>query len=276
MIKKKFGIIGKPLSHSLSPILHNYWFNKYKILANYSLIEVELSEIEGVIKKIRNSELQGINVTVPYKQSVIPFLDLLLDDAKATLSVNTISLNEEGKVVGNNTDVYGIENGFINKLNKQNLSNSTVFILGAGGVVPSVIYALSNKGVKKIFISNRTYKKVEDIKKRYPFIEIIKWENIEEEIEKMDIIINATSLGLKNESSFKQEFKNTKPNLVYYDIVYNPEETTMIKKLKKRGIKTFNGLEMFICQGQKSFSLWNKLNPELDEELKKKITSKLK
>tara|TARA_B110000027_G_C16070667_1_gene278905 strand:+ start:331 stop:1161 length:831 start_codon:yes stop_codon:yes gene_type:complete len=276
MIEKKFGIIGKPLSHSLSPILHNYWFNKYKILANYSLIEVELSEIEGVIKKIRNSELQGINVTVPYKQSVIPFLDLLLDDAKATLSVNTISLNEEGKVVGNNTDVYGIENGFINKLNKQNLSNSTVFILGAGGVVPSVIFALSNKGVKKIFISNRTYKKVEDIKKRYPFIEIIKWENIEEEIEKMDIIINATSLGLKNESSFKQEFKNTKPNLVYYDIVYNPEETTMIKKLKKRGIKTFNGLEMFICQGQKSFSLWNKLNPELDEELKKKITSKLK
>ena len=270
MIEKKFGIIGKPLSHSLSPILHNYWFNKYKILANYSLIEVELSEIEGVIKKIRNSELQGINVTVPYKQSVIPFLDLLLDDAKATLSVNTISLNEEGKVVGNNTDVYGIENGFINKLNKQNLSNSTVFILGAGGVVPSVIFALSNKGVKKIFISNRTYKKVEDIKKRYPFIEIIKWENIEEEIEKMDIIINATSLGLKNESSFKQEFKNTKPNLVYYDIVYNPEETTMIKKLKKRGIKTFNGLEMFICQGQKSFSLWNKLNPELDEELKKK------
>ena len=276
MIEKKFGIIGKPLSHSLSPILHNYWFNKYKILANYSLIEVELSEIEGVIKKIRNSELQGINVTVPYKQSVIPFLDLLLDDAKATLSVNTISLNEEGKVVGNNTDVYGIENGFINKLNKQNLSNSTVFILGAGGVVPSVIFALSNKGVKKIFISNRTYKKVEDIKKRYPFIEIIKWENIEEEIEKMDIIINATSLGLKNESNFKQEFKNTKPNLVYYDIVYNPEETTMIKKLKKRGIKTFNGLEMFICQGQKSFSLWNKLNPELDEELKKKITSKLK
>jgi len=268
MIKKKFGIIGKPLSHSLSPILHNYWFNKYKILANYSLIEVELSEIEGVIKKIRNNELQGINVTVPYKQSVIPFLDLLLDDAKATLSVNTISLNEEGKVVGNNTDVYGIENGFINKLNKQNLSNSTVFILGAGGVVPSVIYALSNKGVKKIFISNRTYKKVEDIKKRYPFIEIIKWENMEEEIKKMDIIINATSLGLKNESNFKQEFKNTKPNLVYYDIVYNPEETTMIKKLKKRGIKTFNGLEMFICQGQKSFSLWNKLNPELDEELK--------
>ena len=276
MIEKKFGIIGKPLSHSLSPILHNYWFNKYKILANYSLIEVELSEIEGVIKKIRNNELQGINVTVPYKQSVIPFLDLLLDDAKATLSVNTISLNEEGKVVGNNTDVYGIENGFINKLNKQNLSSSTVLILGAGGVVPSVIFALSNKGVKKIFISNRTYKKVEDIKKRYPFIEIIKWENIEEEIEKMDIIINATSLGLKNESSFKQEFKNTKPNLVYYDIVYNPEETTMIKKLKKRGIKTFNGLEMFICQGQKSFSLWNKLNPELDEELKKKITSKLK
>ena len=98
MIEKKFGIIGKPLSHSLSPILHNYWFKKYNISANYSLIEIEPSEIEGVIKKIRNNELHGINVTVPYKQFVIPFLDLIIDDAKETLSVNTISLNEEGKV----------------------------------------------------------------------------------------------------------------------------------------------------------------------------------
>jgi len=276
MIEKKFGIIGKPLSHSLSPILHNYWFKKYNISANYSLIEIEPSEIEGVIKKIRNNELHGINVTVPYKQFVIPFLDLIIDDAKETLSVNTISLNEEGKVVGNNTDVYGIENGFVKKLKNQNLKDNKVIILGAGGVAPSVVYALFNKGVKKIFISNRTHKKAEDIKRRYPFVEIIKWENIDEEIKNMDIIINATSLGLENENNFKQEFKHTKPNLVYYDIIYNPKETAMIKKFKKKGIKTFNGLEMFIYQGQKSFSLWNKLNPELDEELIQKIASELK
>ena len=276
MIKNFYGIIGKPLSHSLSPDLHNFWFKKYGILANYSLIEIELHQIEEVIRKIRNKELNGVNVTVPYKQSVIPFLDLLINDAKETLSVNTISLNEKGKVVGDNTDVYGLENSFIKKIDDQNLNQSEILILGAGGVAPSVIYALSKKKVKKIFISNRTLKKAIDIKKRFPFIDIVEWENIEAKIENMDIIINATSLGLDGGSNFNQEFKNTKTNLVFYDIIYNPKETKIIKKLKKRGVKTFNGLEMFIYQAQKSFFLWNKINPELDGELEQNLISKLK
>ena len=276
MTKKSFGIIGKPLSHSISPELHNFWFKKYNISADYSLLEIEQNEIEEIIKKIRNKELHGINVTVPYKQVVIPFLDLILDDAKETHSVNTISLNKDGKIVGNNTDVYGLEQGFLKRLDEKNLEKNKILILGAGGVTPSIIYALAKKGIKQITISNRTIEKAEDIKKRFPFIKIIKWENIETEVNSMNIIVNATSLGLKNSLDFTQEFKFIKNNLVYYDIIYNPRETTMIKKFKKKGIKTYNGLEMFIYQGQKSFSLWNKIKPELDEELIQTITAKIK
>ena len=219
MTKKNFGIIGKPLSHSISPELHNFWFKKYNISANYSLLEIEQNEIEEIIKKIRNKELQGINVTVPYKQVVIPFLDLILDDAKETLSVNTISLNKDGKIVGNNTDVYGLEQGFLKRLGEKNLEQNKILILGAGGVTPSIIYALAKKGIKQITISNRTIEKAEDIKKRFPFIKIIKWENIETEVNSMNIIVNATSLGLKNSLDFTQEFKFIKNNLVYYDII---------------------------------------------------------
>ena len=276
MIKKNFGIIGNPLSHSLSPALHNFWYRKYKFQANYSLIEIELNEIEKVIKKIKNKELQGINVTVPYKQAVIPYLDLIINDAKETQSVNTISLNEKNQVIGNNTDVYGFEQGFINNLSKQNLEQNKVLVMGAGGVTPSVIYALLKKKIKQIFLANRTIKKSEDIKKKFPYIKIIEWKNIETVAENMDIIINATSLGLKNGIDFKEKFKITKENLIYFDVIYNPEETTMIKRFKKKNVKTYNGLEMFIYQGQKSFSLWNKINPELDKELKKNITLKLK
>jgi len=275
-MEKKFGIIGKPISHSLSPALHNLWFKKYNIFANYSLIEIEPQEIEGIIKKIRNGELQGINVTVPYKQAVIPFLDLIIDDAKETLSVNTISLNKEGKIVGNNTDVYGFEQSFVNKLSNQNLEKNRVLVLGAGGVTPSIIYALKKKKINEIFISNRTLKKAEEIKKKFSFTQIIEWKNIETKIQDMDIIINATSLGLKNGSDFKLEFKNINSNLIYYDIIYNPNETTMIKKFKKRNIQTFSGLEMFIYQAQKSFSLWNKINPEVNEEIKQIVATKLK
>jgi len=276
MIKKKFGIIGKPLSHSLSPILHNFWFKKYKIYADYSLIEIEINEIEKVIEKIRSKELQGINVTVPYKQAVIPFLDLIIDDAKETLSVNTITLNEKEKIVGHNTDVYGFEQGFLKKIDNLNLKNNKVLIIGAGGVTPSIVYALKKKGIKEIYIGNRTFKKAEDIKKKFPFIEIIKWEKIEEEAREMDIIINATSLGLKGGNSFKQEFTKTKANLVYYDVVYNPKETMMVKKFRKKNVQSFNGIEMFMYQGQKSFTLWNNINPELDEEIKQILASKIK
>ena len=276
MIEKQYGIIGKPLSHSLSPVLHNFWFEKNNLKANYSLIEIEKEKIKDIINKIRNKELHGINVTVPYKQEIIPYLDLVINDAKETSSVNTIYLNNDNKIVGENSDVYGFEQSFISKLNNKDLVEQKFFIMGAGGVAPSLIYALKKKNIKKIFISNRTLQKAEKIKKKFPFIKIILWEKIPQEIEGMDIIINATSLGMKNSPDFKILIENLKSVSVYYDVVYNPLETKMLRNFKEKKIKTFNGLEMFLFQGQKSFSLWNKIIPIVDENLKEIIISNLK
>ena len=276
MIEKQYGIIGKPLSHSLSPVLHNYWFKKNNLKFNYSLIEIEKHQIKEIINKIRTKELYGINVTVPYKQEVIPHLDLIINDSKETSSVNTIYLNNENKVVGENTDVYGFEQSFINKLDSANIMEKSFLILGSGGVTPSLIYALNKKKIKKIFISNRTIQKAKNIENKFPFVEIIPWEKINKKSEEVDVIINATSLGMKNGSEFERLIDKFKPDLVYYDIIYNPLETHMLKNFKDKKIRTFNGLEMFLFQGQKSFFLWNKIFPKVDEELKKKIISSLK
>tara|TARA_B110000495_G_C22979150_1_gene575427 strand:+ start:715 stop:1545 length:831 start_codon:yes stop_codon:yes gene_type:complete len=276
MTKKMYGIIGKPLSHSLSPILHNFWFKKNNLEANYSLIEIEKHQINNVINKIKEKKLHGINVTTPYKKAVIPFLDLIVNDAKVTSSVNTIYLNKENKVVGENTDVYGFEQSFIKKIKNKDLIDKNFLILGAGGVTPSLIYALNKEKIKKIFISNRTVEKAKNMQKIFPFIKIIKWENINQESEDMDVIINATSLGMKNYAEFKYKIKKYKPDLVYYDVVYNPLETTMLKNFKNNKIKTFNGMEMFLFQGQKAFSLWNNIVPNIDEELKELVMFNLK
>ena len=275
MIEKKYGIIGNPLSHSISPLIHNFWFKKYNIYAKYSLIQIEISEIENIINKIRKKELQGINVTTPYKQAVIPFLDKTINDASQTQSVNTVYLNENNKIIGENTDVYGFDEAFLKKLGKD-LKEKKILILGAGGVTPSIIYALAKRNIKKIFISNRTIKKTENIKEKFPFIEIILWEDFINKVEEMDIVINATSLGIKNGDKFEGVLENFKSTLIYYDVVYNPVETAMMKHLNKRGIKTFNGLEMLVFQGQKSFFLWNNINTEFNEELKKKIMLEIK
>ncbi len=274
MIKKNFAIIGKPISHSLSPVLHNYWFKKYKINAEYSLLNVEESDLTKVVKEIRDKKIAGINITLPYKQKIIPLLDKLINDAKSTHSANTVFLDEENTLVGENTDVYGLQAGYFKGL--INTEKKSVLIIGAGGVSPSVIFSLQKSKFKKISIINRTYEKSIFMKKNFSFLDILQWNSLENELKNFDIIINATSLGLKNGNDFEISFKNVKNELTYIDTIYNPIETKTIKYLKERDIKTFNGLDMFIYQGQKSFYLWNKINPEIDDQLYELLQSKLK
>ena len=271
--KKTFAIIGNPIEHSLSPTLHNYWFNKYEIDANYSLLHVDEKGLESVIKKIRGKEISGINVTLPYKQKIIPYIDKLVNDAKSTNSVNTVFLDNDDELIGENTDVYGLQAGYLKELT--NAKNKRVLIIGAGGVSPSVIYSLQKSKISNVSIVNRTYEKSIFIKKRFNFINVLEWKTLEDQLKNFDIIINATSLGLKNGNDFEFDFKKIKDNLIFIDTIYNPLETKTLKYLKEKRIKTFNGLEMFIYQGQKSFYLWNKVNPEIDDDLINLLISKL-
>jgi shikimate dehydrogenase len=271
--KKLYAIIGNPIAHSLSPILHNYWFNKYNIEANYSLIDVEDHNLQSVIDKIKSKELHGINVTLPYKQKIIPHLDRLINDARLTNSVNTIYLDNTNTVVGENTDVYGLQAAYLKEIVSEN--NKKALVIGAGGVSPSVIFSLKKSNIQNISIVNRTHDKSIFLKKKFSFLNIINWKSLKEEISNFDIIINATSLGLKNGQEFQFNFDNIKKNLIYIDTVYNPLETKTLKFLKENKVKTFGGLDMFIYQGQKSFYLWNKINPEIDNELIDLLKSKL-
>ena len=276
-MKKKypnlFGVIGFPLGHSYSPVLHNFWIKQKKINATYKKFEIKKNKLKKIIKKIKNKEISGLNVTIPHKTSVLSFLDKIQGDARITRSVNTI-LYKGGKVIGENTDVYGVERGFLNKI--KNLNNKTVFILGAGGVVPSVILALKKRNVKKIILCNRTMKKIRRIKRLFKKnFQSIAWENRNKLISKGDIIINATSLGMKGNSDLLIDVNLVKQNAIYCEIIYNPLNTKTVEKLKKLKIKTLSGLDMFIYQAEKSFILWHSKKPKLNLKTKKKIFSKL-
>ena len=272
-MKKKFGIIGNPIKHSLSPVLHNYWFNKYGLDATYSIIESEDKDLKNIINKIRNRELTGINVTLPFKQKIINQTDKIINDAELTGSVNTVLL-ENNKIIGENTDVFGLQAAYLKEID--NCSSKNTLVIGAGGVSPSIILSLQKSGVKKISVTNRTNEKCIFLKKKFKHLNILPWNSLEDEIQNFDIIINATSLGLKNGDDFNFNFSGTKNNIIYIDTIYNPLETKTYKFLKNEGKKVFNGLDMFIYQGQKSFYLWNKINPEIDDKLLDLLNSKLK
>ena len=273
-MKKKFGIIGKPIKHSLSPILHKYWFKKYNIDADYEIIETNEKKLSEIIKKLKQEDYAGINVTLPYKQKIINYIDKIVNDAELTGSVNTVLLNSDKTVIGENTDVYGLQAAYLKEI--ENNFNKKALVIGAGGVSPSVILSLKKSGIKNIFISNRTDEKCIFLKKKFHFLNIIPWVDLKSEIKNFDIIINATSLGLKNGDDFNFNFVNTKNDVIYIDTIYNPLETKTYKYLKEEGRTVFNGLDMFIYQGQKSFYLWNKVNPEIDDGLVELLNSKLK
>ena len=259
---KKFLVIGNPIDHTLSPKLHNYWIKKNNIDAIYEKQKLEEGDLKNLIFQVKDKKIHGINVTVPFKKSVIPFLEELTIEAKKTQSVNTIYL-ENNKVKGHNTDIGGFETS-IYKL-KVNLTNKKILILGAGGVVPSIIYALTKMNVSKITLSNRTKEKAENLKNIFKDINIIEWGKLSD----FDMIINATSLGLKKEDKLNFNFSLIKKNKFFYDVIYNPIETNFLKTGKNLGNIAINGKLMFIYQAFLAFNIWHNLKPIIDEEVLK-------
>ena len=257
---KKYLVIGNPIEHSLSPKLHNHWIQQNNIDAVYEKKQLSESDIEAMIDEVKSEKINGINVTIPFKKSVIPFLDQLTLIAKEAQSVNTI-FKKDNKIIGDNTDIGGFEYGL--KHINYDVKNKKVFILGAGGVVPSIILALRKLGVFKICLSNRTKEKAEDLKKIYKDLEVVNWGQCVD----FDMIINATSLGLKKDDQIELDFSKIKSDKLFYDVIYNPSKTNFLLKGEELGNKIENGKMMFIYQAQLSFKIWHNILPKIDDKL---------
>ena len=257
---KKYLVIGNPIEHSLSPKLHNHWLKENNIDAKYDKKKLEEKDLQSIISEVKEEKINGINVTVPFKKSVIPFLDELSPEARDTQSVNTIYL-QNGITIGHNTDIAGFELAI--KYAKYEVSDKKIFLLGAGGVSPSIIYSLKKMKASKITLTNRTKEKAENLKKLFKDIEIVDWgERID-----FDMIINATSIGLKkNEDGLNFDYSANGPNKFFYDVIYNPGETLFLKRAKLFGNNTENGKMMFIYQAHQAFTIWHNLMPEINDE----------
>jgi len=257
---KKYLVIGSPIEHSLSPKLHNYWIKKNNINAVYEKRKLTEDEIKNFILEIRKKKIDGANVTVPFKKKVIPFLDKLSLEASSTQSVNTIYLDGD-KVVGHNTDIVGFEKSILDK--KYDVQGKRALILGAGGVVSSIIFVLKKLNTSEIILSNRTKNNIEYLKEMFENLQVVDWG----EFPNFDIIINATSLGLNKDDNIKIDFSKLGKNKFFYDVIYNPKQTNFLKKAKEMGNTTENGKMMFIYQAQKSFEKWHNILPKIDDEV---------
>ena len=257
---KKFLVIGNPIEHSLSPMLHNYWINENNINALYEKHKLDENDLRDLFFQVKEKKIDGINVTVPFKKAVIPFLDQLTNEAVKTQSVNTIYLHEN-KLMGHNTDIIGFKKSIKNF--KYDINNKEVFILGAGGVVPSIIFALTQMGVSKIIVSNRSKEKADNLKNLFQNIEILNWGKIPN----FDMIINATSVGLKKEDNINLDLSSVGKDKFFYDVIYNPKETNFLKTGKNGGNITLNGKMMFVYQALSAFKIWHGIEPDINEDV---------
>jgi len=257
---KLISIFGNPIKHSLSPIMQNKWLGKYKINAVYVAACFEKKYLKKAVDAVRVFDMLGANVTVPYKVDVMKYLDVIDSAAKIIGSVNTI-VNKNGKLIGYNTDW----NGFLDdlKIQKINLKNKKIFILGAGGACKAVLYALNKIDVKNIFLCSRTYKKVIQFSKLYKNIIPVKIENVKENFfENIDCFINASTCGMKTTDILPFDIEEYNKNIVFYDLIYN-KQTPFKKFALKNKLKYFSGEGMLIRQGAAAFKLWTLKNPDI-------------
>jgi len=261
-----YGIIGNPISHSVSPYMQTQAFLKLKINAIYVPFEVQRGDISQVINSLKTLNIKGINVTVPYKEVILPYLDEIDQDALNIGSVNTIKI--ENKIArGFNTDAPG----FILALKEENISvkNKNVIILGAGGTAKALAYILLKEKAKSIFLVNRTLekaKKLEDSLKKYGNIKSypLKNEILKDLIKQSDILINTTSIGLKKDDPplFNYNFLKENKNLVVVDVIYFL--TPLLKKAQEFNLKTIDGKGMLLYQGALAFEIWTGKKAPID------------
>ena len=251
-------VIGNPIKHSFSPMIHNYWMKKYGIKLKYEQMLVRKQELRKVINEVRDDNILGFNVTLPHKVEIIPYLDSLHDTARKSGAVNTVYKNRKKKIEGANTDGVGFCS-YLEKDKRFNFYEKSILILGAGGSAKGIISEMVDRKISRINVMNRTEKKAEEIASQYknhPTKVIAEKWNINKPLENVDLIVNTTSFGMEANEYIKLNTQNLKQSAIIIDIIYNPRQTMFLRDQRNRGFTVYNGIGMLIRQAAASFKFW--------------------
>ncbi len=276
--KIKAGVIGFPISHSLSPIIHNYYLNKYKINGTYEAFSIPNENFEDSIENlIQQQNLSGFNITIPHKEKIYNLCHHLSKTAQITKAVNTLIVMQNGKFFGHNSDAEGFIKNFYNHCPNYQLNQKKCLLIGAGGASRAIVYSLISQKVAKIFIANRDQEKalklIADFKnfsqQNLVELEFVALKTQFDFLNEIDLIINGTSLGMINQQKLDIDISNAKKTAIVYDIVYKPLITDLLKQANELDLKIITGIGMLIEQALVGFEAWFKTKAEFDPELEK-------
>ena len=274
------GIIGKPINHSLSPVLHSFWLRMYDIESSYKIYELEKSDISRFLKSLEDNNIDGLNVTIPYKSLVMDYLDHIEQDALDLGAVNTIKVEKQNKLTGYNTDAYGFMHHLNTSVPLWKNKEGYITIIGAGGASRAIIWSFlrANKVDIKLFnrSKERALKLIEDMKKLFPKANIIFYSDLSEAIKNSSILVNCSSLGMKGQPKLDINLELMKDNSIVYDIVYSPLNTELLSKAKRLNLIAVDGLGMLINQAVPAFEMWHNKKAIVNEKLRENAIEHLK
>jgi shikimate dehydrogenase len=264
------GVIGWPVTHSRSPLLHGYWLKRYGVDGAYVPLAAE-RDFEGVVRGLRAAGFRGANVTKPWKEAAFALCAVMETSARRIGAVNTLVFDERG-IVGSNTDGFG----FLAGLSEAGIavSGKRALILGAGGGSRAVCHALDEAGAH-VTITNRSRGRAEQVAENLPGLSVIDWERRSEAIGDCDLLVNTTSLGMAGSESLDIDLSQGNSTLCVSDIVYVPLETPLLRQAKQSGYRTVDGVAMLLHQARPGFKAWFGIDPIVDDALRSLVLATL-
>lgn len=271
----KAGVIGFPIHHSKSPLIHNHWISVYHCAGSYDAIEIAPDDLESGIGRLIEKGYAGFNVTVPHKQKIMQFCEDIDPVAREVGAVNMVTIRD-GLLYGANTDVFGFtENLRIAARNfgySWTMENGMALILGAGGAARAAVYGLLKEGTPEILIANRTKEKAQELASLDPsIIRVIDWEDRSHALRHANLAVNTTSLGMSGKGTLDMDFSAANPDILVHDIVYNPLYTDFLKAAREHDLRVLTGIGMLLYQAQPAFEEWFDVMPEVTQLLENKV-----
>jgi len=261
------GVIGSPIAHSKSPALHTHWLKTLGIAGHYIPIDVAQEDLEHILKTLPKMGFVGVNVTVPYKEKVMDFADLVTDRAALIGSANTLIFRKDGKIHADNTDSYGFIQNLRQKAPDWDPKAGPAAILGAGGAARAVIAALVEVGVPEILISNRTKARAEKLKADFgKRLRVVDWVQAGNMLEEAATVINTTSLGMVGKPPLRVPLDGLQKGTLVTDLVYAPLMTHLLNEANEAGCVTVDGLGMLLHQAVPAFERWFGVRPQVTDE----------
>jgi shikimate dehydrogenase len=268
------GLLGWPVAHSRSPVIHNHWLAQYGIPGRYVLFAVPPERLESAVRGLAVLGLRGCNVTTPHKQAIFPLLDRVDDLARRIGAVNTVVVEKDGTLTGFNND----GNGFIQSLRDADPNwrpnRGPILVLGAGGASRAVVASLAVQGATEIRVTNRTLDKAREIADAVgPAVKVVPWEQREAALDGVAMLANATSLGSAGKSPLDISLDRLPKSALVGDLIYVPPETPLLADARMRGNITVNGLGLLLNQARPAFNAWFGVMPEITPALRQAIAA---